>query len=64
MDANCTCYVTEYTAVCYTVLFPTPRVVITIFLYTEFWLPDVLSRGGLLMSSPSVGWQLTLADFS
>jgi hypothetical protein len=51
-------------SVCYTVLFTTPRVVITIFLYTEFWPPDVSSRGGLLMSSLSVGWQLTLADFS
>jgi hypothetical protein len=43
----------------YTVLFSTALVVITILLYTQFWPPDVMSWGGLLMSSPSEGWQLT-----
>jgi hypothetical protein len=43
----------------YTVLFPTPRVGITVFLYTESRPPDVSSRGGLLMSSRFEGWQLT-----
>jgi hypothetical protein len=55
-----TCYVYRtHHSVCDTVLFTTPRVVITIFLYNQFWPPDVLSRGGPLMSSPSEGWQLT-----
>jgi hypothetical protein len=36
-------------SVCYTALFPTPRVVTTIFPYTEFWPSDVSSRGSLLM---------------
>jgi hypothetical protein len=41
------------------VLFPTPRVVITVFPYIEFWPSYILPRSGPLMSSPSEGWQLT-----
>jgi hypothetical protein len=45
-------------------LFPTPRVVITIFPYTEFWPSDILPRSGPLMSSPFEGWQLTDSTIS
>jgi hypothetical protein len=43
----------------YTVLFTTLLVGITIVLYNQFCPSDVLSRGGLLLSSPAEGWQLT-----
>jgi hypothetical protein len=46
-------------SVCDTLLLPTPRVGITISLYTEYRPPDVLSWGGLLMSSRLEGWLLT-----
>jgi hypothetical protein len=36
---------------CYTGLFTTPRVVITISPYNVFWPSDVLSRSGLWISS-------------
>jgi hypothetical protein len=38
-------------SICYTWWFTTPRVVITVSPYNESWPPDVLSRGGALMSS-------------
>jgi hypothetical protein len=49
----------RHRSICYTGLFPTPRVVITISPYNEFWPSDILSRGGPWISSPSECWQLT-----
>jgi hypothetical protein len=52
MDANCTLLgYRGHHSICYTGLFTTLLVLITISPYNEFWLPDVLSRGGPLMSS-------------
>jgi hypothetical protein len=46
-------------SICYTGLFTTPRVVITISPYNDFWPSDVLPRSGPLISSSSECWQLT-----
>jgi hypothetical protein len=37
--------------------------VVQSILCTQFWPPDVLSRGGPLMSSPLEGWLLTLLTY-
>jgi hypothetical protein len=46
-------------SICYTGLFTTPWLVITISPDSEFWLSDVLSPNGPWISSPSECWQLT-----
>jgi hypothetical protein len=47
-------------SIVHTLLLPTPRVGITIILYSRFRPPDVLSQSGLLMSSRLEGWPITL----
>jgi hypothetical protein len=55
-----TCWVYRlHHSIVHSLLLPTPLVGITIIPYTRFWPPDVLCRGGLLMSSLLEGWQLT-----
>jgi hypothetical protein len=65
MDANCTLLgYWWHHSICYTVLFTTPRVVITISPYNEFWPSDNLPRSGPLMSSPWMLAAYSLADGS
>jgi hypothetical protein len=46
-------------SICYTLLLSTPLVGVTIIPHSRFWPPDVLCRGGLLMSSHLERWPLT-----
>jgi hypothetical protein len=67
LDAKCNLlHYRRHHSICYTCLFTTPLVVITVSGYNVFWLSDVVSRSGswisslfcLLSVSPEC-WQLT-----
>jgi hypothetical protein len=54
-----TCWVTDHATQYFTLFIADYTVGNTISLYTEYRSPDVLARGGSLMSSRLEGWLLT-----